>query len=156
MIMKKDYAGFWVRFFAGLLDLAFLLPLLAVLVYFFGVDEYEMIKIDDDFHSYSYLGASASNKFLDLISYAISIAYLAYFVASKKQATLGKRILGIYVGNRDGSKLTWQKSLARAVASILTSMTLGLGFILVVFTKEKTSLHDILCKTRVFHGKKHD
>ena len=154
--MKKDYAGFWVRFFAGFLDLIFLLPLLAILIYFFGVNEYEMIKIDDDFHSYSYLGASASNRFVDFISYGLSIAYLTYFVASKKQATLGKRILGIYVGNRDGSKLTWQKSLARAAASILTSLTLGLGFLMLIFTKEKTALHDILCNTRVFHGKKHD
>ena len=153
--MKKDYAGFWVRFFAGLLDAMFLLPILALLIYFFGVDEYQMIKIDDDFHSYSYLGASGSNQIIDLISYGLSLAYLVYFVASKQQATLGKRIMGIYVGNPDGSKLTWQKAAARALASFLTSMTLGLGFLLLIFTKEKTALHDLICNTRVFHGKKH-
>ena len=154
--MKNDFAGFWVRFFAGLLDTAFLLPLIAALIYFFGTSEYEMIKIDDDFHSYSYLGASSTNRFVDLISYGIGIVYLCYFIASKKQATLGKRLLGIYVANPDGSKLSWQKSLARALSSILTSMTLGLGFILLIFTKEKTALHDIICNTRVFHGKKND
>ena len=62
--------------------------------------------------------------------------------------------MGIYVGNRDGSRLSWQKSLMRALASMLTSATLGLGFLLVIFTKEKTALHDIICNTRVFHGKK--
>ncbi len=154
--MKRDYAGFWVRAFAGLMDLVFILPLIAILVYFFGTSDYEMIKIDDDFSSYSYLGASTRNRFLDFINYGVSIAYLTYFIASRKQATLGQRILGIYVGNPDGSKLSWQKSVARAFASILTSMTLGLGFLMLVFTKEKTALHDLLCNTRVFHGKKHD
>jgi uncharacterized RDD family membrane protein YckC len=152
---KKDFAGFWVRFFASLLDTAFLLPFLVILVHIFSVNEYQMIKIDDAFHSYSYLGASSTNRFIDILTYAISIAYLGYFLTTKKQATLGKRILGIYVGNPDGSKLTPQKSVARALASILTAaVTLGLGFLLIIFTKEKTALHDIICNTRVFHGKK--
>lgn len=155
--MKKDYAGFWVRLFAGLLDLMFLLPLIVVLIYFVGFnDYYETVKIDDAFGSYSYFGASGSNQFVDLISYAVSIAYLVYFVAGKKQATVGKRLMGIYVGNPDGSRLSWQKALGRAVASLLTSITLGFGFLLLVFTKEKTALHDLICNTRVFHGKKHD
>jgi uncharacterized RDD family membrane protein YckC len=151
---EKFYAGFWVRFFAGLLDVAFLIPLFVVLIYFFGVSEYQMIKIDEDFHSYSYLGVATKNRAVDFVSYGISIAYLAYFLATKKQATLGKRLMGIYVGNRDGSKLSPLKSLARALASILTAFTLGLGFLPVIFTKEKTALHDLICNTRVFHGQK--
>jgi uncharacterized RDD family membrane protein YckC len=60
------------------------------------------------------------------------------------------------VGNCDGSKISPIKSFCRAIASVLTSATLGIGFLLVIFTKEKTALHDIICKTRVFHGKKND
>jgi uncharacterized RDD family membrane protein YckC len=152
--MEKSYAGFWVRFFAGLLDIAFLIPLFLILIYFFGVNEYQLVKVDDQFHTYSYLGASLNNRFVDYISYTICICYLAYFLATKKQATLGKRIMGIYVGNPDGSRLSALKSVVRALASILTVFTFGLGFLLVVFTKEKTALHDIICNTRVFHGKK--
>jgi uncharacterized RDD family membrane protein YckC len=156
MTEEKFFAGFWVRLFAGLLDLAFLLPLLIILVFCFGTSEYQMVKIDDDFHSYSYLGTSVSNRLIDIISYGLSIAYLGYFLASKKQATFGKRILGIYVGNPDGSRLSLQKSIARALASMLTAATLGLGLLLIIFTKEKTALHDIICNSRVFHGKKND
>jgi uncharacterized RDD family membrane protein YckC len=46
------------------------------------------------------------------------------------------------------------KALARALASLLTAATLGLGFLMVIFTKEKIALHDLICGTRVFHGKK--
>lgn len=149
---SKRYAGFWVRFFAGILDTALMMPLLVLLLYFFGVTD--SIKITDDFGNYSALSISSDNQFVDLALYAISIIYLAYFIAGKQQATLGKRWMGIYVGNVDGSKLSWQKSLARALASILTALTCGLGFIMLIFTKEKTALHDLICNSRVFHGSK--
>ncbi len=154
MTEKLDYAGFWVRFFAGLLDIIFLAPVLVILVYTSGINEYQMFKIEDSFHSYSAFGASSKNRFIDFISYGLSIAYLGYFLSSKKQATFGKRLMGIYVGNRDGSRLTPLKSLGRALSSLLTSATLGIGFLPVIFTKEKTALHDLICDTRVFHGKK--
>jgi uncharacterized RDD family membrane protein YckC len=79
---------------------------------------------------------------------------LTYFLSRTDQATLGKKIAGIYVGNVDGSKLTWQRALYRALASILTACTLGIGFLFVLFTKEKTALHDVICKTRVFYRNK--
>ena len=152
---EKLFAGFWVRFFAGLLDFLFLMPFFIILIYFFGIDDYAIMKINNDYFNYSTFSAVGhDNRIVNILYHIIYIAYLSYFVAGKKQATLGKRLMGIYVANRDGSKLTCQKSLARALASILTSMTLGLGFLIVAFTKEKTALHDIICNTRVFYGKK--
>jgi len=150
----KKFASFRARFLAGLIDTAVLAPVFLLLIYFFGVSEYEMMKVDEEFQSYVPLASEAQNRIIDYISYMISIAYLTYFLSQKGQATLGKKIAGIYVGNEDGSKLTWSKSLLRALASILTACTLGLGFLLVLFTKEKTALHDMICKTRVFYGKK--
>jgi uncharacterized RDD family membrane protein YckC len=136
--------------------MAFLLPILAILIFCFGTNEYQALKIGDNFfYNYQQISASSSTQFIDLIGYGLSIAYLGYFLASKKQATFGKRLMGIYVGNPDGSKLSPKKSLARALASMLTSATLGLGFLLIIFTKEKTALHDFICQTRVFHGRKH-
>jgi uncharacterized RDD family membrane protein YckC len=149
-----NYAGFWVRLFAGILDLAFLAPIFLLLVYLVGPSDYQMIKIDQPSFHYSEIAASSQNKFIDYIGWGLSIVYITYFLSRKGQATIGKKLLGIYVGNPDGSQLTVGRSCARAAASILTSMTLGLGFVMLVFTKEKTALHDLICKTRVFHGKK--
>lgn len=150
---EKHYAGFWVRLCAGALDLVFLLPLFLILAYYFGFDSFRAVQIQNEFYSYSAFRASENGRTVELIMDIVSVIYLAYFVAGKKQATLGKRLMGIYVGNVNGEKLTWQKSLCRALASLLTSATLGLGFIIVIFTKEKIALHDFICKTRVFHGK---
>ena len=153
MINEKFYAGFWVRLFAGLLDLALLIPLGALIAYFLSGSSYETISAGENWYSYSF-SASGNLRLVDLIGYVLSVAYITYFLASNKQATIGKRIMGIYVGNLDGSKLSRSHAAARAFASMITSVTLGLGFIIVIFTKEKISLHDFLCNTRVFFGKK--
>ena len=123
--MEKEqlqYAGFWVRLLAGFIDLIFMVPITLVIIYFLGGD---LSNYDHNF------GIDKSKS--DLASYVVSIAYLTYFLSKKSQATIGKRILNIYVGNVDGSKLTWQKSLMRALAAMVTAMTLGLGFLLVIF-----------------------
>ncbi|MBU6338727.1 MAG: RDD family protein [Rickettsiales bacterium] len=151
---EKLFAGFWVRFFSGLLDLVFITPLVFILIYYLGNSDFQSFGFSNNFYNYKDFSVSTSNRFANYIAHTVSIIYLTYFVSTKSQATLGKRIMGIYVANRDGSKLTWQKSLARALASMLTSMTLGLGFLIVIFIKEKIALHDLICNTRVFHGKK--
>lgn len=151
--MNKIYAGFWIRLFAGILDLAFLAPILLLAAYFLSDSSYEIIKNGENFKSYAF-GASGDLHAIDLVAYAISIAYIAYFLSGKNQATIGKKLLGIYVGNPDGSKLSKARATARAFASIITSATLGIGFVVVIFTKEKIALHDFLCSTRVFYGKK--
>ncbi len=153
-IEQPIYAGFWVRVFAGLLDMAFLLPIFVILFFFFGMDDFQSIKIHSNLQNFSYFNASSHSRYFDYITYAVSIAYVAYFLSSKKQATFGKRIMGIYVGNRDGSKLSVAKAIARSLAGLFSAATLGLGYLPIIFTAEKTALHDLICNTRVFHGKK--
>lgn len=150
---QKLYAGFWVRLFAGLLDLLFLTPVVWVIYFFLSDSSYEVIAVGDNWKSFA-SGTSGNFHSIDLVSWVLSIIYITYFLASNQQATIGKRIMGIYVGNLDGSKLNRSRAACRAFASIITSATLGLGFIILIFTKEKITLHDFLCNTRVFHGKK--
>ncbi len=158
------YAGFWIRLFAGFLDIIFLLPLIAIfiaiLMHFTGYSLLTITHFDfgKDFYSYaatkSLNSSFSSNGISDYLTYFIAILYSVYFVSSKSQATWGKRILGIYVGNKDGSRLTPLKSTLRCLATSITVSICGLGFIIVAFTKEKTALHDLICQTRVFYGKK--
>ena len=152
--MEKMYAGFWVRLFAGLLDLVFLTPVIAILVYTSGISNYQAFGIGDSQQSFSQIIASTHNDFADLIGYAVSIFYVTYFLSGKTQATFGKRLMGIYVAKSDGTRLTKSRAMARSGSALLTSATLGLGFFIVIFSKEKISLHDFICDTRVFHGRK--
>jgi len=144
MFEDKKYAGFFIRILAGIIDFIILLtPLL-----FLG---YITLNLDLS-NTIDLLNTIAKHEDeLNIISLLISIPYLTYFISSNSQATLGKKALRLYVGNIDGSKLSKRKSLARSLMSVVTSMTLGIGFLSVLFTKEKISLHDFVCKTRVFY-----
>ena len=53
-MLKGDllYAGFWVRFFAGLLDLVFMIPIVLILIYFFGVSDYEYFHMSGNSYAY--------------------------------------------------------------------------------------------------------
>ena len=144
MLDDKKYAGFFIRILAGIIDIIFLLPIFLILGIF-------LLNLDLSNTSRLLIDIANHEDEINLISLAISIPYLTYFVSSNSQATLGKKMLKIYVGNLDGSKLSKQQSLARSIMSIVTSITLGIGFLSVLFTKEKVSLHDFVCKTRVFY-----
>ena len=151
---EKIYAGFWIRSFAGILDFIFLMPLVLIAVYFSGISTYDIFNFSNQNQSFSHFSAASSNSYINIINYAVGIAYVAYFLSGKKQATIGKILLGIYVEKSDGSKVGVIGAIGRGLAAVLTSMTLGLGFIIVIFTKEKISLHDFICDTRVVYGKK--
>ena len=131
---KKIYAGFSIRLAATILDTIFLLPI-TLIFYYFG-DMKEALSLGN------------------LTGYLFSIAYVAYFLGSNYQATPGKRLLGIYVARANNEKLTRARAMARAGASILSFVILGFGFITIIFTKEKAALHDFLCDSRVFYGRK--
>ena len=140
---QNKYAGFWIRLAASIVDFLVLAPLILVILYLFM--------------PYFSSGGSVANPedsgLFKLISYVISICYTVFFIASRKQATPGKRLCGIYVATKDGQKLTKLRSLGRLFASLLSSLILGIGFFMIAFTKEKTALHDLICDTRVFRGK---
>jgi len=87
-------------------------------------------------------------NFWFLIPTTINISYQALMLAARGQ-TLGKMALKVKVVGADGSDLStgqaWGRELMRAV----------LGFLYIVdylpafFMKEKTTLHDLVAKTRV-------
>jgi len=149
-IEQPIYAGFWVRVLAGLLDIVFLLPIFMILLGALMLNDFplmQIIRFPDLIDSYE-------NPYFDYMIYVVNFAYAAYFLSRKKQATLGKRTMEIYVGNRDGSKLSVAKSIARSLAGLFSAVILGLGYLPIIFTAEKTALHDLICNTRVFYGKR--
>ena len=133
-------AGFWKRFAAIFID-SFLLSLIAfILMFFLGffiggmLSEPEMI-------------AKISN-FGMLINVVIVWLYFAIQESSKQQATLGKRVLGIYVIRKDGSRLSFAQATIRYFSKYLSSI-LMIGFIMAAFTKNKQGLHDMIADTLV-------
>lgn len=146
------YAGFLARFAAAIIDIVVTLPFMGAIIYIVGIDLPQITNMDQ-LVAASQMVPTSDEKIADFIIWTILIAYSVYFLTSKKQATIGKRLMNIYVATRDGEKLTVNCAVARSFASIISALTI-FGALMIAFTKEKTAFHDIICGTRVFYGKK--
>jgi uncharacterized RDD family membrane protein YckC len=125
-----NYAGFWIRFVAYLVD--------SLIV---GVGFVAVVML---------LGMMGLELFSpEIIFLAFSIFYWALMHSSKRQATLGKSLVGLKVGGPNGERLSVGRALAREVAKILSTLTLLIGYILAAFTKRKQALHDMVASTVV-------
>jgi uncharacterized RDD family membrane protein YckC len=79
--------------------------------------------------------------------------YLATFVAASGQ-TIGKMAAGTRVvsadpGAGDHDRVSFEQAALRAVASVISTLPLGLGFLPALFGRERRALHDRLADTRV-------
>lgn len=83
----------------------------------------------------------------------ISFFYHSGFTGGAWQATPGKRWCGIYVIRTNGALITLKFAMIRWFARFMSWFTFCLGFLLVAFSREKVSMHDAICGTRVIYGK---
>ena len=142
-----DYAGFWIRVGAYIIDgiLLWIVQMLIGLVMGMGIAGAAGLGADET----ALTGASLT---LTLISSVIGVAYFVILESSTWQATLGKKAVGIIVVDEQGNRISWLRALGRYFAKILSAIILLIGFIMVAFTEKKQGLHDIICSTLVVKG----
>ncbi len=75
--------------------------------------------------------------------------YSAGLEASRLQGTVGNLIFGLKVTDEKGQRCTLGRTTVRFFSKILSALTLGFGYLMIIFTKRKQALHDILAKTLV-------
>jgi uncharacterized RDD family membrane protein YckC len=71
---------------------------------------------------------------------------------AKSGRTPGKSLLGLAVIGGDGGPgvgIGWRAAVTRALGYLLSSLPLGLGFLVVLFRKDKRAWHDLLAGTWV-------
>ena len=78
------------------------------------------------------------------LSLCASWLYFALMESSEMQATVGKMALGLYVTDLEGRRVSFGKATARFFGKILSTMTLGIGYIMAGFTVRKQALHDLI------------
>jgi uncharacterized RDD family membrane protein YckC len=65
--------------------------------------------------------------------------------------TPGKFLFGLKIVNWDGSPLGYRRAFERTAAELLSMLTLGVGYLAVLFSPAHLALHDVIAKTRVIH-----
>lgn len=87
-----------------------------------------------------------------ILYYAVYFLYFVLQHSSKFQATLGKRAMKIYVTDELGERLTLSKALVRMIGRVINGFTLGIGYLIILFTDKKQGVHDMIAKTLVLDG----
>lgn len=92
-----------------------------------------------------------------IIAFLVSMGpiYLALFEASAWQASIGKRLMNVYVTDQAGRRVGFARSIGRSFAkAIFTFFQVGfLSLFTILISDKKQSLHDFAAKTLVVRGK---
>ncbi len=83
------------------------------------------------------------------ISLILHFFYKPIFEASKVRATPGKYLAEISVCKSNGDQLSLKDAYIRYFSSWISGLTLGLGYLMALFTKKHQTLHDIFADTVV-------
>lgn len=130
------FGGFWIRFGAKFLD--------GIITGIFNTG----IVFTASFMLQGDITNPAIDLFLVFAPFAITIAYATFFVG-RFQATPGKMATGLIIVSPDGNRISYLRAFCRHLAEIISSIILLIGYIMAAFDKEKRTLHDRICSTRV-------
>jgi len=140
---QTAYAGLWLRVAATLIDCATMfIPF--CFVTFVGVLGSRLVSA-----SKGYEPAVVVLVVLPPLIVRAACSYFALMEASFLQGTLGKKVVGLRVSDINGQRLTLSRAVGRNLAKLLSSLSLGIGFVMCGFTREKQTLYDMLSNTLV-------
>nr|WP_262372064.1 RDD family protein [Rossellomorea aquimaris] len=136
-----ELGGFWMRFWAYLLDLIVISSIGRLIVYpIFRAMDLSLVK-DDMFAPISILSA--------IIFYGYFVLMTRYF-----GQTLGKMAFGLKVIELDGKPLQWSTILFRELIGRFISASFFVLYIVVAFTNKKQGIHDLFADTTVIREKR--
>jgi uncharacterized RDD family membrane protein YckC len=129
--IRLQYAGFWVRTGAYLIDGIILYAVGFVLSFVLGD-----------------LGVGAVGAIINTL---IGVGYFAVMESSVYQATPGKMAVGVKVGDQGGGQISLMNAIGRYFAKIISAILLCIGFMMVGWDEKNQGLHDKLADTLVFY-----
>jgi uncharacterized RDD family membrane protein YckC len=123
-----EYAGFWRRLAALVIDGIILTISYLLISSLFGFKHFSLVIV------------------IWIIGYWL---YFTLYESSKKMATLGKMALEIMVTDANGNQINFGRANARFWSKILSNMIMFAGYIMAGITDKKQALHDVIADTLV-------
>jgi uncharacterized RDD family membrane protein YckC len=125
------YAGFWERFAAVLIDGVILWAITSLLG----------LKAPTSFSSYF-----GTYQLVNIIIYWL---YEVLQISGSKRATLGKRVMNIQVVGQSGERITFLQATGRHFGQYLSFFILFIGYLMMLWSDRRQTLHDKLANTYV-------
>ena len=145
-VVITEYAGFWIRFVAYLIDAVILVFAYWVFNAIWGLASGKgMFGGSTDVFAL----ATGTDWLLGIIVFfLIGIAYLVCFWGWRGQ-TPGKMIMRVKVLRTDGSEIGWGIAVFRYLGYVISGLLFGLGYFWVAFDVDKRGIHDKIADTAV-------
>ena len=131
-----DLAGIGRRFGAAFLDGLLMWIPIVIMIALLGLAEATQMRV------------AGGWNFWFLIPSVIAVTYQALMLSARGQ-TLGKMAMKVKVVGADGTELTGGQAWGREITRAILAFLYIIDYIPAFFTKEKTTLHDLVAKTRV-------
>ena len=152
-------AGFWIRFVASFLDTLFLALPLAIVIYFlsdgnwFDFSLYQQniqMAISGNPHA---LDSQPKTSMQWELLFEFSVLVVTILFWNKwRGATPGKKFVHIkIVDAQTFEDISNKQAITRSLGYIPSTLLFGLGFIVVIFRKDKRALHDLIASTAVIY-----
>jgi eukaryotic-like serine/threonine-protein kinase len=123
-----EYAGFWRRLVADLIDEVILI----VTSFLLTQTQSSSLSTNEDLQGALFI----------FFYIFIAAGYGPGLESSSLQATVGKKAMGIIVTNLNGHKISFSQAFARHLSKFISYLTFGIGYLMVGFTKKRQTLHD--------------
>lgn len=174
---QTQYSGFWRRVIAFVIDsLIYSIPQIVIIAFVIkAINGLNPDLQDLNLANYFKLEIPAQWNFLITAIATIIVCFLdAWFLSNCKwHATIGKRLLGIYVIGADSKTLSYKVAYIRSfvpsfvcilplcfagfyntgVMSLSSTIVYFVFALPILFTKQKTGIHDMIVKSRVVKGR---
>jgi uncharacterized RDD family membrane protein YckC len=150
------YAGFWLRFIAFVIDgfvrgVLFAVVFIVLLILSGAGAGLSNLGSGDD------LGDAIATAIglgfgIGLLGTMLVVSWLYYALleSSAWQATLGKKMLGLYVTDLSGQRISFARATGRYFSKIVTNLIpLAIGYIMAGFTQKKQAIHDMIASCLV-------
>ena len=154
---KFQFAAFWKRAVAFVIDAAIVIPLFCLLIHTVNI----LLGLPVEYSPVLERGISlkmtpyAEEHLVEIVflysflKLAVLIPYFILLESSRLQATFGKLLVGIKVVDLSGKRISFARATGRFFAKILSGQVLLIGYWLAAFTERKQTLHDLLAGTLV-------
>ena len=154
-----QYAGFWLRFVAWIIDIIILAIPDSIIKSLLGASEaMKNVFVTDGRTFHLELSNLDSRPLFSYFLFSTALTWLYYSLmeSSPKQATLGKMVLKLKVTDMDGRRISFGRATGRHFAKIISGLILLVGYMMAGWTEKKQALHDMIANTLVVKGNVHD
>lgn len=157
-VAEPEYAGFWLRFGAWVIDYLILMVPFTVISLGMGLGA-AMTALLGQFEKDQAAALTAYAAAVQPITYVlltIGFIYYAFFESSKWQATPGKMAVGIRVTDTGGRRISMGRAAGRNAIRLVNAFTFLVPmafYVTAAFTRRKQGVHDLLAGTYVLTGR---